>query len=118
MTYVALWARAFVFTVLVELAVAPPLLKRSRTSFRRRAAAVVVANLASHPAVWFVFPAFGLAHLPTIVLSEAWAVGLEFLIYLLVLPGLRRSDALAASAIANAASFVGWLLLRSHASWF
>lgn len=117
MTYVGWWARAFALTVVVELGVAPPLMRSAEASWRRRWAAVAVANLASHPAVWFVFPALGLGHVATVALSELWAVVVELLIYQLVFPKLRFSDALGASAAANAASFGAGLLLRHFTGW-
>jgi hypothetical protein len=53
LSYEALWLRFFAVTVAVELLVAIPLL-RGEGTLARRATAVAVANLASHPIVWFV----------------------------------------------------------------
>jgi hypothetical protein len=116
-TYVEWWARAFAFTVGVELAVAVPLLRETERSRLRRVGAVLFANLASHPAVWFVLPALGMPHFATLALAEAWAVGLEVLVYRLVFPDLPFSRALAVSALANGASFGTGELLRELTGW-
>lgn len=105
MTYVGLWARAFVFTCAVELAVAVPLLRRAEPGRARRLAAVLLANVASHPAVWFVFPELGLAYDPMMIAAEAWAVLSETAAYLVVFPALGLRRALAIAALANAASY-------------
>ena len=76
-----------------------------------------MANLASHPAVWLIFPelgaALGLQRALTLVVSEAWAFGLEAWIYwLLIGPGqLRR--ALAASLAGNGLSLAAGYGLRA-----
>jgi hypothetical protein len=115
-SYVALWLRAFAATVAVELCVAVPLLKVEEASPARRAEGVVLANLASHPMVWFAFPLLGMAYPSMVTLSEAWAVGIELLFYRLVFRlSLRR--ALAVSALANGASFAVGLALRTATGW-
>lgn len=104
MTFVLAWARAFAITLLVELPVGVPLLGRGETK-TRRAAAVLFAQLASHPAVWFVFPNLHLGRTPYLLVAEGWAVASEVLLYRLVFANLPWSRALAASALANAMSF-------------
>ncbi len=111
MTYVALWAKAFGFTLGAEFALAPWLLPRDEP-LRRRLAAVLAANVLSHPAVWFVFPELGMAYAPMLICAELWAVGSELLLYRLVFPQLRWRRALAVSALANALSMGVGLLLR------
>ena len=105
MTYVAAWARAFAFTLAVELAVAAPLLRSVEPSARRRLAAVTLVNVASHPAVWFVVPALGLPYAPMIAIAEAWALLCELAGYLVVFPRLGARRAFGVAALANAASF-------------
>jgi hypothetical protein len=110
--YTAAWLRAFVATWLIEMAVAVPLLGavRSRT---RRAAAVTIAQLVTHPAVWFVWPLLGLTRPSFLLLAETSAIVGELLIYRLAFPALSFSRALAISALANGASFaLPWLLSR------
>lgn len=100
MSYVIAWGQAFVLTLIAELMVAPLLLRGAN-----RIAAIVVANLASHPAVWFVFPdllaRFGYS--VQLGVSELWAVLIETWIYRLVLGASWRRAGLAA-LVANAAS--------------
>ncbi len=113
--FVALWFRAFVLTVGVELAVATPLLARSGASRWRRMAAVLVANVASHPAVWFIFPELHISH--ALALSELWAVLSELGIYMLVFPSLGARRAAVTSLGANAASFAAGLVVRALTGW-
>ncbi|MCC6663899.1 MAG: hypothetical protein IT375_09150 [Polyangiaceae bacterium] len=111
-TYVGWWARAFLVTVGSELCVAPWVLDRAEPR-GRRLAAVLAANVLSHPAVWFVFPELGLSYTRMLVAAELWAVGSEVLLYRLVFPKLGWPRALAASALANAFSVGAGLLLRA-----
>ncbi|XXT21252.1 hypothetical protein WME94_06770 [Sorangium sp. So ce429] len=114
---VVAWSRAFALTLLVELAVASPLLGPAEPSRRRRAALVAIANIASHPAVWFIFPALALGATTRLALSELWAVLLEVGVYRLALRDLPALRAVAASALANGASLGLGLLLRSATGW-
>jgi hypothetical protein len=52
------WLIAFVLTLGTELLVAVPLLAPGG-SLPRRIAAVSLAQLATHPSVWFIWPLFG-----------------------------------------------------------
>ena len=96
MPLVTLWFKAFFFTVLVETPIAAALLRPAEPRLARRIALILFANLASHPAVWFIFPALGLSYLPTLLISEAWAVLLEALLYRLV---FEKADAVEALGI-------------------
>jgi hypothetical protein len=111
--YVGAWLRAFALTVLVELLVATPLLAPSGAPSRRRAAIVLLANLASHPVVWFVLPEWALSGAVRLGVSEVWAVGLETAVYAAVWPVLGKQRAFAVSALANGASLGFGLLLRA-----
>ena len=77
MPLVWLWFRAFVWTLLLEQAAAG-LALRTSVKRARRISIIAVANLASHPALWLVFPelgaAFGWPHALTLFVSEAWGV--------------------------------------------
>ena len=106
-----LWFRAFAITLGVELAVAVPLLGSAGT-LGRRTLAVGFAQLSTHPAVWFVFPELGLARVPYLALAEGFAVVAELVLYRLLFPALSWSQALATSALANAASYTVGLLLK------
>jgi hypothetical protein len=111
-TYIALWVRAFLLTVAVELAVATPLLPRQE-KIKRRLGAVVFANVASHPAVWFILPELFPSHLTMLIGVEAWAFASEVLIYKLVFEKLEWRRAVAVSALANGASVLAGIALRA-----
>ena len=109
--WIADWLRAFALTLLAELPIAIPLLARVERSVARRFALVVVANLATHPLVWFLFPGLALGKPARFALSEAWAVLAELAVYKLVWPALRVRRAALVSVAANAASVaVGFAL--------
>lgn len=112
MTYVELWARAFALTVASELLTATWFLPKEQP-VSRRLGAVAFAQVASHPAVWFVFPELFTRWEVALVLSELWALGSEILIYRLVFPSLSFRRALAASALANGASIFVGIVLRA-----
>jgi len=104
------WLVAFALTVSSELLVAVPLLSAGG-SRSRRIAAVCLAQLATHPSVWFIWPLLGLPRPLFLFLAEAFALLVEALIYRFSFERLNWSRCFAASAVANAASvFVGlWL---------
>lgn len=114
MIRVLLWARAFLITVAVESLIATPLLREGQTPVAplpRRLGVVCFAQVMSHPAVWFIFPALGLSYTTSLVLAETWAVVSELVFYRVVFPELPWKRAIAVSVLANAASFgVGTLL--------
>ncbi len=112
--WVAAWLRAFGLTLLIEIPVATPLLAAVEPSRLRRIAVVAVANLATHPLVWFLFPGLSLGRGTRLALSEAWAVLAELAIYLLVWgPALRLRRAALVSLAANGASAAaGFILAR------
>lgn len=112
MSYEGLWVEYFGLTVAIELLVAVPLLRGAGT-LPRRAAAVVVGNLASHPIVWFVLARVISSRSLMIPVAESWAIASEAVVYALVFPSLPKTRALGVSAVANAASFlVGLVLTR------
>jgi hypothetical protein len=101
------WLLAFLVTVAVETPIVVGLTRGHPMDARRRALIVVFAQLVTHPLVWFVFPRIaGITGQTALALSEAWAWLAEAAFYLTVMPGLRPSRALGASAIANAASIL------------
>jgi len=104
MSIVAAWSRAFSLTLVIELVVAIPLLA-GLAGRLRRAQAVCFAQVLTHPAVWFIIPDFGWPRPAYLVAAETWAIGGEFLFYRFVFPEMSGSRALAASALANAASY-------------
>ena len=104
--WVANWLRAFGLTLLVELAIALPLLAPVERRLWRRAAAVLVVNFATHPLVWFLFPGLAVGAGVRLALSEVWAVLAEMAIYRVVWPMLPLRRAALVSAAANAASLI------------
>jgi hypothetical protein len=116
MPLVLLWFRAFVWTQLLEQLAAGYVLRTSLPR-ARRISVIAVANLASHPAVWFVFPELGAGlrwpHALTLFVSEAWAFGLEAWIYWLFLGSARWRLAVTVSVIANGLSFGAGYALRA-----
>ena len=106
MIHPLLWLRAFAITVGIEELIAVPLLRSAEPSLPRRIGAVFVANLATHPLVWFFFPHLGWSYGVFIVVAETWAVGLEIVVYALFAKGARLSTCTAASALANAGSYI------------
>jgi len=107
MPLVRLWFRAFVWTVLIEQIAARIVLGREWPPWRRFSI-VLVCNLASHPAVWLIFPEIGSArgwpHYLTLFSSEVWAFGLEAWIYWLFLGAGRGRTAWLVAIVANGAS--------------
>jgi hypothetical protein len=105
----ALWLRAwfiaFCLTVVVEMPIVTWLSRRAEPRLARRAIVVLAGNALSHPAVWFVFPALGLAWGVTTTISEVWAWLLEALLYRFALGKMTWRPALGVSLVANAASF-------------
>jgi hypothetical protein len=108
---VELWLRAFAISLAVELAIGVPLLRER--GWPVRVAAVAVANLASHPILWFVLLRLGLSFEVRHVLAEAWAIGVELGIYVLVFPAIGVRRAAAVSLLANGASLGVGIALRA-----
>lgn len=116
-----LWFRAFVLTVAVELPIAYVVLRRwaiaragdvgaapgASAGRGRLLALIVLANLASHPAVWFILSQplrIGTVEYAAVV--ETWAVAVEALLFWVAIRGLPPRWAVIASFAANAASFL------------
>jgi hypothetical protein len=117
MWLVVAWLKAFLLTVVVETPIAAALFRPAEPRLFRRIALTLFANLASHPAVWFIFPALGLPYFPALVLAEVWAVVVEALFYRLVFEKSDAVEALGISALANGASFGIGLLVRAATGW-
>jgi hypothetical protein len=106
-----LWLVAFGITVLLEAPVVLWLLRPSEASLLRRTVLLVVANLATHPLVWFFFPALPLKRFTSHLLSEGWAFTAEMLVYALLVTtddvpfGKLLVRAALVSALANALSW-------------
>lgn len=106
------WFLAFMVTLGVELMVAVWLLRRTEPDLLRRIALVGFANLASHPAVWFIFTQLFLVGTPEyVVAAETWAIGIEALFYAVTIRGLGPRRALLVAVAANVASFAAGRLI-------
>jgi hypothetical protein len=99
------WAKAFVLTLVVEMPIVFTLLRRLEPSAARLMALAAFASLATHPVVWFVFPALPLDPWTCLVLSEVWAIVVEAGFFVLAFRGLSWRRAAAVSLIANGTSF-------------
>ena len=111
MSYVELWARAFLLTLGTELALGVPLLGRESPRLRRFGA-VVAGNAVSHPVLWFVIARAVQPYGLVLLVGEAWAVLFETLLYRLLVPRVGWSRAFLVSLLANAASVGVGLLAR------
>lgn len=109
------WLRAFVWTLVIEQVAAGLVLRRALASPGKRISVITVANLASHPAVWLIFPelcsGLGWSRTTSLLISEAWAFGLEAWIYWLFLGTGHARLAVTAAVVANALSLgIGYAL--------
>ena len=113
---IAHWFRAFLWTLGLELVVAG-LVLRGHVPRARRLALITVANVATHPAVWLIFPELGLGlswpKWLTLTLSEVWAFGFEIGVYGLFLGRGKLRVAVLASVTANAVSLGCGYALRA-----
>jgi len=111
---VSAWFTAFVVTVVIEGPIVWWFVRGRGASALRVGASVLLANLASHPAVWFIFTQLILVGTVTFTLTtEAWAVFVEAVLYVLALRGIDPRRAFVASLVANVASYlVGVLVSR------
>ena len=102
------WLRAFAWTMLLEQLAAGFVLRCALPALGRRISVIAVANLASHPAVWLIFPelfsGLGWSRTTSLLLSESWAFGVEAWIYWLFLGGQHVRLAVKAAVVANALS--------------
>jgi len=105
------WLIAFALTTLSELLVAVPLLAPGG-SRARRMSAVCLAQLATHPSVWFIWPLLGLPRPLFLLVAEGFALIVETLIYRFSFERLSWPRCFAASALANGASVLVGLWLR------
>ena len=96
---------AFCLTLLVELPAVFVLGRRLEPRPQRRVVFALLGNVLSHPAVWFVFPAFGLGWSATTAMSEVWAWLLEAVVYRVGFACAGWRPALRLSLVANLLSF-------------
>jgi len=110
LTGAALWLEGFGLTVALEEAVAIPLLRPVEPSLGRRAMAVLIANLTTHPLVWFFFTRLGWPWVLGATAAEVWAFGFEIIAYKVIFPRATWTRCAATSVAANMTSFLAGLL--------
>ena len=101
-----LWLRGFGLTLAVEESIAVPLLARVEPSRLRRVLAVLIANLATHPLVWFFFTHLGWSWTMVSWVAEGWAFGLEIVVYRVIFPTAPWKRCALVSVAANAGSYL------------
>lgn len=106
------WLAAFLLTVVVEVPIVAWLLRGRDAGGWRLVMLVVFANLATHPAVWFIFPQLLYVSTPQfLVASELWAFAAEAVFYRVAFRGVTPGRAFGTSLAANAVSFVVGLVV-------
>lgn len=105
------WLGAFALTLGVELLVSF-LLLRHEPRKTRRVAALLLVNLATHPIVWFVFPAWTLPAAARFGAAELFAVLVEAWAFSVIWPGLPARRACLVALLANTASATTGVLIR------
>ena len=112
------WLVGFFLTLVLEAPWVLALLARPVPSWGRRFSALLFANLATHPLVWFFFPAMPLSRAWSVACSEIWAFGAEITFYALYVQGITLRRAAVTSVLANGTSFgVGWVLVSHFGAW-
>lgn len=115
--YTMRWLQAFLFTVAVEVPIVVLLLRSTGKPMWRLVVLALVAQCASHPAVWFVFPTLGLRYWNMIVIAEAWAVLSETFIYFGLNEKTSVPRAFGVSLFANALSYGFGLASQTLLHW-
>lgn len=105
---------AYALTLAVETAVLL-LLLRGKHAARVIMRNSIAANTLTLPFVWFFFPLLGLTYGAQIAASEFFAFATEAGVYAALFAGMTGREALAASFLANAASFLLGLALTGIA---
>ena len=112
------WARAFALTVVVEVAVAVPLLGAlgSPAGRVRRAAVVALASAVTHPVLWVAVRAVGdddVTWTVAVLTGEVVAVAVEAVVLVVALPGAEpdRRQRVLVAVLMNAVSAAAGLLL-------
>jgi hypothetical protein len=109
---VSSWFAAFVVTIAVEAPIVVWLLRGMERDLVRLGIVIVMANLATHPAVWYVFTQLLLVGtVGYIIVAEVWAMAAEAILYWAAIRGLSMRRAVAISVIANLASFAAGRLI-------
>lgn len=101
------WFPAYAITCLAEGLVILPAFRRTGMGPGRLLVLLLVVNLATHQAVWFVFTQLFLVGTAAYVIAaELWAVTVESVFWWAALRGVAVRRVVAAVLAANVASFV------------
>jgi hypothetical protein len=111
------WLIAFALTLASELAAVGWLARRLEPHTGRRLALCTFANLATHPLVWFFFPAVLSPWVLATLVSEVWAWLVEAAFYRLTFPHASWRASLLLSLAANLTSFGLGLVLWAIGVW-
>jgi hypothetical protein len=112
--YIETWLWAFLLTAIIEIPIVAALTRRVPLPLWRRSAIAFFAQLATHPAVWFIFPRIvGLTGREATWVSEVWACLAEACLYAVALPRCSPLRAIGVSALANGASYAVGLMLHA-----
>lgn len=106
------WLPAFLLTVAIETPIVAAVLRRLAPDLVRLVVVVLIGNLATHLAVWYVVTQLLLVGTWQYLLAaESWAIAAEALLYWAVFRGLRPATAIGVALVANLASFAAGRLL-------
>ncbi|MDD5307731.1 MAG: hypothetical protein PHU25_10465 [Deltaproteobacteria bacterium] len=106
------WLKAFLFTQGVEIPIWT-LLARGAVPAWRAALAGAACTCLTHPLLWFVWPRVVHDYGAYIASGELLVAAIESAVFFVLARPVTFSRAVAASFLANAASYGGGLLLRS-----
>jgi hypothetical protein len=114
----SLWLVAFALTIAIEAPVVWLLVGSTEPRPMRKMGAIFYANMATHPAVWFIFPLLPVSHGASVVLSEISAFVLEAGLYAMLFERISLRRAALVSLLANGLSFsAGFWALPVTAGW-
>ena len=117
MSFAAGWLYAFSLTVAIELPVVLLLTQSNALTWRRRAAFGLLAQLITHPLVWFVFPTIpGITGRTALTLSELCAWIVEAGVYVLAGVAPTTLSALGVAGVANGLSLAAGVLMSTRSS--
>jgi hypothetical protein len=108
--YVALWARAFCLTQVMEVPIYTAIAWKRAPAWRLALAAFACTAI-THPLLWFVWPFVVRDYTAYVISGELLIAAAETLIFFALIPKLTLPRAIAAAFLANAVSYgVGQLL--------
>lgn len=109
--YVLAWFKAFLLTQTLEVPLTTYLFRNDESVLWRRIGLLLCANLLSHPAVWFVYPALPMSPYLAQGLSEVWAVLSEMVFFVLCFRSVKPIRAFGVAALVNGFSYGIGLIL-------